>query len=430
LLFLDEPSLALAQMSVSEIFNTIRQLRESGLIILLVEQMAKKARAFADRGYVLENGRVTLEGGGWGLARSLRRACCIPMRTGSRWVRKTSWSRSCRSSIRTIISGTDRHRISCRNCWTTCAAATICAAPSTSSAASPTEPTAIRGSRFASVGEVEYANGVGAFFASNYHGPLRACAGIVGKVDLTLGAFAEEVLKACIACAPDRFRGIRHVAAWDASPEVDVLIRPPKKALLLYPQFRAGFAKLAPLNLSYDAWVYHPQLPQLPQLIELADGYSDTRIVVDHIGGLVATGPYSNRQGDHFAQWKASMQALAQRPNVFVKIGGLSMRGHGCTFIDRELPPTSEELAQAWKPHVDACIERFGPERCMFESNFPPDKCGVSARTLWNAFKRLAAGCSKDEKTSLFAGTAIRAYRLPESLGEPAQKTQKVRSSA
>jgi hypothetical protein len=100
-----------------------------------------------------------------------------------------------------------------------------------------------------------------------------------------------------------------------------------------------------------------------------------------------------------------------------MKIGGLSMRGHGCDFIDRALPPTSLELAEAWRPHVDFCIDTFGPARCMFESNFPPDKCGVSAVVLWNAFKRLAAGCSEDEKADLFAGTAIRAYRLPAELG-------------
>jgi predicted TIM-barrel fold metal-dependent hydrolase len=56
----------------------------------------------------------------------------------------------------------------------------------------------------------------------------------------------------------------------------------------------------------------------------------------------------------------------------------------------------------------------------MFESNFPPDKCGVSARVLWNAFKRLASGYSESEKSDLFAGTAIRVYRLPESLAAPA----------
>jgi predicted TIM-barrel fold metal-dependent hydrolase len=271
--------------------------------------------------------------------------------------------------------------------------------------------------RFASVGEVEYANGVAAMFASGAHGPLRVCAGIVGRVDLTMGGFAEEVLQACIARAPDRFRGIRHMAAWDASPEVSMLLRPPPKDLLLDPKFREGFAKLGKLGLSYDAWVYHPQLPQL---IELVDRFPDTTFIVGHCGGKANRGPYAERHDEVFREWKAAINELARRPNVNVKIGGLNMRLAGYPFIDRDLPPSSEELAAAWRPEVETCIEAFGPGRSMFESNFPPDKCGVSARVLWNAFKRLASGYSESEKSALFAGTAIRVYRLPESLAAPA----------
>ena len=271
--------------------------------------------------------------------------------------------------------------------------------------------------RFITVGEVEYANGVGAAFASNYYGPVRACAGIVGKVDLTMGAFAEEVLQACIARAPDRFRGIRHMAAWDPSPDVSQLLHPPPPNLLMDKRFREGFAKLAPLGLSYDCWCYHTQLPQL---LDVVDAFPDTRVIIDHVGGRIGEGPYANHQEEVFSAWKSRMQALAQRPNVFVKIGGLSGRLPGFTFIDQDLPPTSEELAQAWRPYVETCIETFGPERSMFESNFPPDKCGCSARVLWNTFKRLAAGYSESEKANLFTGAAIRAYRLPEALARSA----------
>lgn len=267
--------------------------------------------------------------------------------------------------------------------------------------------------RFASVGEVEYANGVAAIFASGRHGPVRACAGIVGKVDLTQGAGAQEVLQACMAGAPDRFRGIRHMAAWDADPLVNMLLRPPPPHLLMDAQFRAGFAQLAPLGLSFDAWLYHPQLPEL---IDLVDAFPDTQVVIDHLGGLVAVGPYAADTKQQFLAWKASLAALAQRPNVQLKIGGLNMRIHGFDFIDRDLPPTSMELAAAWKPYVETGIEIFGAHRCMFESNFPPDKCGVSARVLWNTFKRLAASASAQEQADLFAGTACRVYRLPPAL--------------
>lgn len=269
--------------------------------------------------------------------------------------------------------------------------------------------------RFASVGEVEYANGIGAAFASGYHGDLRACAGIVGRVDLTMGALAGEVLASCLGRAPERFRGVRQMAAWDASPEVNTLMRPPPPDLLVDPRFLEGFATLAPLGLSFDAYGYHPQLPQV---IALADRFPDTRIILDHMGGPVRIGPYAQDRDEQFAVWRRHIRALSERPNVLVKIGGLSMRYMGFDFIDRDRPPLSEELAQAWRPLVETCIEAFGPRRAMFESNFPVDRSGVSYRVLWNAFKRLAAACSDDEKTDLFAGTAIRAYRLPRSLGD------------
>lgn len=271
--------------------------------------------------------------------------------------------------------------------------------------------------RLASIGEVEYANGVGATFASGYYGPARMCAGIVGRVDLTLGAFAQPLLEACMSRAPDRFRCIRHMTAWDASPEVNLLRKPPPQDLMLDPQFRDGFAMLGKLGLSFDAWCYHPQLPQL---IDLVDSHPETRVIIDHAGGRAATGPYAGRKDEAFQQWKGYMRELGRRPNVFVKLGGLNMRLFGFDFIDRDLPPTSGELAPAWAPTIETCIEVFGPNRCMFESNFPPDKCGVSGRVLWNVFKRIASGYSESEKCDLFAGTAIRAYRLPDSLGKSA----------
>ena len=270
--------------------------------------------------------------------------------------------------------------------------------------------------RFASVGEVEFVNGIAASFASGFHGDLRLCAGIVGRVDLTMGKLAREVLKACLACAPDRFRGIRHMAGWDADPEVNMLMHPPPKDLLLDPSFREGFAQLGPLGLSFDAHCYHPQLPQL---IDLVDAFPDTRIIADHLGGLVRHGPYARDLDATFREWRASIRELARRPNVFMKVGGMAMRSMGFDFIDRELPPSSEELAAAWKPFVETCVEAFGPDRTMFESNFPVDRASVSYAVLWNTYKRMAADCSPTEKADLFAGTAIRAYRLPKSLGEP-----------
>jgi L-fuconolactonase len=267
--------------------------------------------------------------------------------------------------------------------------------------------------RFASLGEVEFANGVGAMCASGGYGDVRACSGIIGRVDLTQGAAAAEVLAAMLERAPDRLRGIRQMAAWDASPEVSTLVRPPPPNLLADPGFREGFACLGPLGLSFDVWVYHPQLPQV---IELADTFPDTTIVLNHMGGRAAVGPYRSRAAAEAQEWAANIAALARRPNVMVKIGGIGMKLAGFDFYERGLPPSSEELAAAWKPYVDTCIEAFSPQRSMLESNFPVDKTCCTYRVLWNGLKRLVADYSRDEKDALFAGCAIRTYRLPVSL--------------
>jgi predicted TIM-barrel fold metal-dependent hydrolase len=270
--------------------------------------------------------------------------------------------------------------------------------------------------RFAPVGEVEFVNGIAAACASGYYGPVRVAAGIVGTVDLMQGAAAREVLEACKARAPERFRGIRHRTAWDADHEVHAVPGKATPGQMRDAKFREGFAQLAPLGLSFDAWCFHPQLPEL---IELVDAFPDTRVIVNHVGGLAGVGPYRSRRDEAFRAWREAMASLARRPNVYVKLGGMGMRLSGFDhFFDRDLPATSEELAQAWKPAVETCIEAFGAGRAMFESNFPVDKACCTYRTLWNAFKRLAAGCSESEKSDLFAGTAIRAYRLPASLAK------------
>lgn len=271
--------------------------------------------------------------------------------------------------------------------------------------------------RFASLGEIEYANGVAASFASNFYGPIRACAGIVGKVDLTLGAAAEEVLQAALARAPDRLRGIRHMSGWDASPAVNILRHPPPPHQMMDAKFREGLSKLAPLGLSFDAQCYHPQLPEL---IDLVDAFPNTLFIANHLAGLVRLGPYAGNDDEVLGGWRAALKELAKRPNVLIKVGGLGMRWFGFDYMDRKYPPTSEKLAADWKPLVESCIEAFGPSRTMFESNFPVDKASCTYRALWNAYKRIVANYSESEKADMFAGTAIRAYRLPAELGQPA----------
>ena len=260
------------------------------------------------------------------------------------------------------------------------------------------------------VGETEFANGVAAMGASGRYGATRLCAAIVGHADLCLGAGVRDVLEAHIRAGNGRFRGIRHLVSWDA----DASLLNPRSAgppgLLSDAAYREGFAALAPLGLSYDAWLFHPQLPEL---IDLARCFPETSIILNHLGGPLGAGAYEERREEVFASWTRDIRVLAGCPNVTVKLGGLGMRINGFGFADRPEPPSSEVLAAAWRPYVETCIEAFTAERCMFESNFPVDKGSYSYNCCWNAFKRLATGASAAEKAALFAGTAARIYRLP-----------------
>ncbi|MGA7805238.1 amidohydrolase family protein [Bradyrhizobium sp.] len=263
---------------------------------------------------------------------------------------------------------------------------------------------------FRPIGEVEFANGVGAMAASGGYGKALICAGIVGHVDLRLGEAARAVLEAEIAAGNGRFRGIRHSSAWDADPDVAGMYATRPSGLLLDSSFRKGFACLAPLGLSFDAWLFHPQLGEFT---DLARTFPDTRICLDHCGGPVGLGRYANRREEIFGIWKASITEAAKCPNVVVKLGGLAMRLLGHDFHERPKPPSSEQAAAAWRPYIETCIEAFGPQRCMFESNFPPDKGQCSYLVIFNAFKRIAAQYSEAEKTALFSRSAADFYRLP-----------------
>lgn len=234
-------------------------------------------------------------------------------------------------------------------------------------------------------------------------------AGIVGHADLRLGAAIRDVLEAHIDAGRGRFRGIRHLTTWDADATLANPLTAAPAGLLLDPAYRAGFAQLAPLGLSYDAWLF---FPQLPDLIDTAKAFPETTIIVDHCGGVVRIGAYEDRDDEVFERWSASMRRLAELPNVHVKLGGLGMRINGFGFDKGSTPPSSELLARTWKPWIATCIDAFGPDRCMFESNFPVDKGSYSFAVGWNAFKRLTAACSASERQALFEGTARRVYRL------------------
>lgn len=259
------------------------------------------------------------------------------------------------------------------------------------------------------VGETEFVNGIAAMSASGIYGSTRICAGIVGTADLTLGDEVAPVLEAHVQAGGGRFRGIRQSAAWDAAGTAIVNRAMPPPHLYLDAKFRTGFAHLAPHQMSFEGWCYHPQIPELTQL---ARAFPETTIILDHFGGPLGVGPYAGKRADILPQWKKDITDLAVCENVVAKLGGINMDVNGFGWHERERPPTSQELMEATRPYYEHTIEQFGVDRCMFESNFPVDKLTCSYNVLWNSFKRLTATYSSDEKAKLYHDTAARVYRL------------------
>ena len=259
-----------------------------------------------------------------------------------------------------------------------------------------------------SIGETEFVQGIAAQSASGNYGPTAVAAGIVSNANLMLGAAVEPVLEAHIAASGNRFRGIRFSCAWDASPEVG---SPGSNApgMLLDSRFREGFACLQKLGLSFDALVYHTQLGELA---DLADAFPGATIILNHIGRPLGVGPYAGKRTEVFEAWQEGITAVAQRANVLVKLGGFGNPISGYDWHQRPIPPSSTELVETITPWLMFCIEQFGPERCMFESNFPVDKASYTYTTVWNAFKRVSQDFSAAERAAMFQGTAVKAYRL------------------
>jgi L-fuconolactonase len=234
-------------------------------------------------------------------------------------------------------------------------------------------------------------------------------AGVVGFVDLRLGTAVAPVLEAHLAASPAHFRGVRHSCTWDASPTVKTATPGIPPGMMFETAFREGLNCLKRHGLTFEAWLYHPQLPELAAL---ARAVPDVPMILNHVGGLLGVGPYAGRREDVFEVWKRGIAEVAACSNVVVKLGGLGMVRCGFGWHSHGVPPTSTALLEATAPYYLYCIEQFGPARCMFESNFPVDRLSCSYGVLWNSFKRMTAGFSAVERAALFHDTATRAYRL------------------
>ena len=259
------------------------------------------------------------------------------------------------------------------------------------------------------VGEVEFVQGLAAASASGLYGTARAAAAIIGHANLNLGELVEPVLEALQAASPNRFRGIRHSVTWDPHPELENTAAHKMEGQLASDNFRAGARVLARMGLSLEGWLY---FPQMPELADFARSVPDLTIILNHIGGLFRIGPYSNRDAEVMAIWRRGIAAVADCPNITMKLGGVGMPHTGFDWHTRAQPIGSEELAESIAPFMTYCIEQFGPDRCMFESNFPVDKVSHSYNVMYNAFKRLSKGYSTSERAAMFHDTAARVYRI------------------
>ncbi|MDA3039591.1 MAG: amidohydrolase family protein [Actinomycetota bacterium] len=234
-------------------------------------------------------------------------------------------------------------------------------------------------------------------------------AGIVSFADLALGAAVEDVLDAHVEAGRGRFRGIRHATSWSDDPKIHNAHTNPPEGLMADREFRTGFDVLGRMGLSFDAWLYHTQLADL---VDLARAHPDTTVILDHLGGPLGIGPFKGQRSAVLDACRGPLTALASCPQVFVKLGGIGMSIYGDGWHKMDTRPSSEDVAARWGDHIRFIIDLFGPDRCMFESNFPVDKTGIDYPVLWNAFKRIADGYDQTERAALFAGAARAAYRI------------------
>ena len=256
------------------------------------------------------------------------------------------------------------------------------------------------------VGEVEFVQGLAAASASGVYGETRAAAAIVGHADLKLGQGVAAVLETLQAASPNRFKGIRHNVTWSPDPALEDR---ETQGIMSNDTFRAGARVLAGMGLSLDVML---SFPQLNELADFARAVPELPIILNHLGGISRTGIYAGRDDEVIPVWREGIRAVAACPNVTCKIGGMGMPRWGFGWHARNIPIGSEELAEAMAPWMNYCIEQFGPERSMFESNFPPDKVSFSYNVMYNAFKRLSQSYSPTERANLFHDAAVRAYRI------------------
>lgn len=244
--------------------------------------------------------------------------------------------------------------------------------------------------------------------AESKRDPSHLISGIIAHADLRRSD-VPAILDAHEKAGGGLFRGIRDALSRADHPEILAIPGHAPKDLYKDADFRRGVALLGERGLTYDSWHYHYQNQEF---LELARAVPGTTMVLDHFGTPLGVGPYAAQREEIFAQWKVDIADIAQCSNVVAKLGGLAMPDNGFGWHEADRPPTSDEFLTMQRRYFEHTIECFGPDRCMFESNFPVDRFSLSYTVVWNAFKKLVASFSEAEKDAMFRGTATRVYRL------------------
>lgn len=257
------------------------------------------------------------------------------------------------------------------------------------------------------VGETEWVARLG---RQSARGPGAEIAGIIAHANLTLEGQLSEVLDAHQAAGDGKFCGIRHsIAHGDHRRGYENAPGPAPLGLAEDVRFRNGLRLLGRRGIPYDSWHHHYQMEEF---IALAQSAPDTTLVIDHFGTPVGVGRYSEQRDEVYANLNVNMAKVAKCPNVVAKLGGMAMPDNGFPWAEANIQATAEEFAGAQRDYYLSAIDCFGPDRCMFESNFPVDRISISYHSLFNAFKLMTADFSKTDKQALFNGTARRTYGL------------------
>ena len=260
-----------------------------------------------------------------------------------------------------------------------------------------------------SLGETEFAAKI-AEESQKSLGAHAEVSAIVSFADITLGNLLDEILDAHEDAGRGLFRGIRHSGAFDENRESFIdPIRLVAKNLFSRKDFIKGVRKLGLRGLNYESWLFHHQIKSFT---DLAHAVPDTLLIMDHLGGPLGVGPYEGKQEEIFKKWKKDIEELAKCENVFIKLGGMAMPNNGFAWHKQSIPPSSDEFVDKHGKYYLHAIECFGPNRCMFESNFPVEGVSISYHVLWNGFKKIVNHFSENEKEMMFSNTATLVYNL------------------